>query len=289
VLRTVAEEIRVRRLVTAVVVAAMLALSGCGRQVTGLNQPGAGEGIVPVGQTLIRFETAGQLDFQNVTYLIVINTSGNNQQPYAQGYQNSDFKNWSAYFIVGGGQGFANFPGLYQIFQDPASGTANKFQIQIPTGAVSFQTAIPNANAQFGFQITFNRCLLDLPPPSANPPPPISSNRTCPPYTYIGTNWNVSLFTLDNTGSPIDSLGTNGPSDTSYRFAFDTAQVVNTNFFKPGGSVQVQSKAAQIIGVEVFGTPPSGAVSSPSPTPSTSPGPSPSPTGAPSRAPTSFR
>jgi len=112
----------VRRLVTAVVVAAMLTLSGCGRQVTGLNQPTLGGGIVPVGQTLILFETAGQLDFQNVTYLIVFNTTGNNEQPYAQGYQNSDFKNWSYFFIVGGGSGVARAPLLYQIYQDPVSG-----------------------------------------------------------------------------------------------------------------------------------------------------------------------
>ncbi|MDB5072581.1 MAG: hypothetical protein JWM87_3692 [Candidatus Eremiobacteraeota bacterium] len=261
----------------------MLMVSGCGRQVTGLNQPSLGGGIVPVGQTLIRFETAGQLDFQNVTYLIVFNTTGNNEQPYAQGYQNSDFKNWSAYFIVGGGAGFANSPGLYQIFQDPASGNANKFQVPIPQGTVNFQTSIPNANAQFGFQITFNRCLLDLPPPSANQVPPVTSNRTCPPYTYIATNWNVSIFTLDRTNSPIDSLGTTGPSDTSYKFLFDTATLVNTNNFKPGGSVAVQNAAAQIVGIEVFSTPPNGAVSSPSPVPS----PSTSPTAAPSRAPVS--
>ncbi|MEA2720517.1 MAG: hypothetical protein QOJ39_2381 [Candidatus Eremiobacteraeota bacterium] len=260
----------------------MLAISGCGRQVTGLNQPNAGA-IVPVGQTLIRFETAGQLSFQNVTYLIVLNTSGNGQQPYAQGFQNSDFKNWSAYFIVGGGQGFANFPGLFQIFQDPASGNANKFQVPIPANALNFQTQIPNVNSQFGFQITFNRCLLDLPPPSANPPPPVTSNRTCPPYTYIATNWNVSIFTLDSTNSPIDSLGTTGPNDTSYKFGFDTAQLIATNNFKPGGSATVQNPAAQIIGIEVFSTPSNGAVSSPSPVPS----PSTSPSASPSRAPVS--
>jgi hypothetical protein len=266
----------------------MLVVSGCGRQVTGLNQPGGG-GIVPVGQTLIRFETAGQLDFQNVTYLIVFNTTGNNQQPFAQGYANSDFKNWSAYFIVGGGAGFANAPGLYQVFQDPASGNANKFQIPIPQSAFNFQTAIPNANAQFGFQITFNRCLLDLPPPSANPQPPANTNGTCPPYQNIATLWNVSLFTLDRGNNPIDSLGVTGPNDTSYKFFFDTATLVNTNNFKPGGSVPVSNPAAQIIGVEVFSTPPNGAVSSPSPVPSANPSPSTSPTAAPSRAPAARR
>ena len=75
-LRTVAKENRVRRLVTAVVVAAMISLSGCGRQVTGLDLPSGGA-ILPVGRTAIRFETAGPLDFQNLTYLIVFNTSGN--------------------------------------------------------------------------------------------------------------------------------------------------------------------------------------------------------------------
>ena len=262
----------------------MLAISGCGRQVTGLNIPNS-SGIVPVGQTLIRFETAGQLDFQNVTYLIVFNTSGNDQQPYAQGYQNSDFKTWSAFFIVGGGQGFANFPGLYQVFQNPASGNGDKVQVQIPQGAVNFQTSIPNASAQFGFQITFNRCLLDLPPPSANPPPPISSNRVCPPNTYIATNWNVSIFTLDRNNNPIDSLGTTSPSDTNYKFAFDTATLVNTNFFKPGSGITVQNPSARITGIEVFSTPPNGAVTSPSPNPS----PSTSPTATPSRAPVSHR
>ncbi len=262
----------------------MLTISGCGRQVTGLDIPNGG-GIVPVGQTLIRFETAGALDFQNVTYLIVLNTTGNNQQPYAQGYINSDFKNWSAYFIVGGGQGFANFPGLEQVFQDPASGGPRVFQVQIPTGAATFQTSIPNASAQFGFQIQFNRCLLDLPPPSANPPPPINSNGTCPPYTNIATNWNVSIFTLDRNNSPIDSLGTTGPDDTSYKFAFDTAQVVNTNFFKPGSTQTVQNPSARITGIEVFSTPPNGAASSPSPNPS----PSTSPTATPSRAPAALR
>lgn len=264
----------------------MMVLSGCGRQVTGLN-PALSGAIVPVGQTLIRFETAGPLDFQNLTYLIVFNTSGNQQQPYAQGFQNSDFKNWSAYFIVGGGAGFASFPGLYQIYQDPSSGNANKVQVPIPTGTVNFQTTIPNASAQFGFQITFNRCLLDLPVPSANPPPPVSSNRICPPYTYLGTSWNVSVFTLDRTGTPIDSLGTTGPSDTSYKFLFDTAALVNTNYFKPANNTTLQNTSAQITGIELFSTPPVGAVSGSSPVPTASPVASPTvtPTSVPTRAP----
>ena len=271
-----------RRLVTAVVVAAMMSLSGCGRQVTGLNLPQGGAGIVPVGQTLIRFETAGPLDFQNLTYLIVFNTSGNGLQPYSQGY-NTDFRNWSAFFIVGGGAGFANAPSLLQVYQDPSSGSAKTFNVSVPQGTLTFQTSIPTANAQFGFQITFNRCLLDLVPPTTTSQPPISVNRVCPPYQAIATDWRVSLFTLDRTQSPVDSLGTTGPNDTSYTFGFDTALDVNTNFFKPASNNVVQNLSAQIVGIEVFSTPANGSVSAPSPNPSASP--STAPTAMPTRAP----
>jgi hypothetical protein len=265
----------------------MMSLSGCGRQVTGLNLPEGGNAIVPVGQTLIRFETAGPLDFQNLTYLIVFNTTGNDQQPYAQGYSNTDFKNWSAFFIVGGGANFANAPNLLQVYQNPANGSASTFNVPIPQGALSFQTSIPTANAQFGFQITFNRCLLDLFPPTNTAQTPPTVNRVCPPYQAIATNWRVSLFTLDKTNSPVDSLGTNGANDTSYNFGFDTAFDVNTNYFKPASNQTVQNLSAQIIGIEVFSTPANGSVSAPSPGPSTSPSASPStsPTAIPTHAP----
>jgi hypothetical protein len=254
----------------------MLAISGCGRQVTGLDQLNGGA-VVPAGQTLIRFETAGQLDFQNLTYLIVFNTSGNGQQPYAQGY-NTDFKNWSYMFVIGGGSNFANAPGLLQVYQDPSSGSARTFQITIPTGTVNFQASIPSGNSQFGFQITFNRCLLDNPPPSANPPPPVSSNRVCGPYTYINQVWNVSLFTLDSTQSPKDSLSPNGPTATDYTFSIDTSTLVQPptgTRFKPGSNSGTNNPSAQIVGVEIFSTPGSGLGVTPSPTP----------TAAPSRAP----
>jgi len=249
----------VRGVVTAVVVAAMMALPGCGRQVTGLNV--TGNGIVQSGQTLIRFETAGQLDFQNVSYLMVFNTSGNGQQPYAQGF-NTDFKNWSVYFIVGGGATYANAPGLEQVYQDPASGAARAFNISYPTSIVNFQPSIPSGNAQFGFQITFNRCVFDLANPTNNPSVPTSANGICPPFQNagIGTAWNVSLFTLDRTLTPIDSLSVNGPSATDYVVPFDVTQVIPGNGnsgqrFKPANNATVSNPAAQIIGIEIFNTP----------------------------------
>ncbi len=267
-----------RRLITAVVVAAISLLPACGRQVTGLGLPSGA--VAPVGSTIVRFETAGQLDFQNVSYLIVFNTAGNGQQPYAQGY-NSDFKNWSTFFFVGGGSTYANFPGLQEVYQNPATGASQSFNIVIPVGTLTFQTSIPSATAAFGFQITFNNCLLDLATPTATAQPPPNVNRQCPPYQNIATAWNISLFTLDRTNTPIDSLGVNGPSDTSYTFSVDTATTGERNYFKPVSGATVSSASAQITGIDVFTTAPQGAVSAPSPTPSPATSATPAPTPSP--------
>jgi hypothetical protein len=250
----------------ALVIAVMVVISGCGRQVTGLNSPN-GNALLQEGQTLIRFDTVGQLDFANVAYLIVFNTSGNDQQPTAQGY-NSDFKNWSYFFIVGGGSGVASAPLLYQIYQDPVSGGSKAFQLTYPAGSVNFQTSIPSGLSSFGFQITFNRCLLDQPVPSASPPPITTTNRVCPPYFYSLPLWNVSLFTLDRSSNPIDSLSTTNPNSADYKFDFDTTQQINRNYLKPANNTTLSNPGAQIVGIEVFSQPPNGPVASPVPSPS---------------------
>jgi len=231
----------------------MLIVSGCGRQVTGLNIATGVAGVAP-GQTLIRFETSGPLDFQNLIYLIVLNTSGNGNQPYAQGF-NSDFKDWTHFFIVGGGANFANSPQLNQVYLDPTSGTPTHYAPPVPVGFITFLPSAPSANSQFAFQLTFNRCVLDVPPPSKTSQPPVCTNGTGPPFNFIASNWNISLFTLDKSQTPVDSLGTNGPNDTSYKFAIDTTQPVNTNFFKPASNSTVSNPSAQIVGIEVLSAP----------------------------------
>ncbi len=231
-----------------------------------MNAPN-GNALVPEGQTLIRFDTAGPLDFANVAYLIVFNTAGNDQQPTAQGY-NSDFKNWSYFFIVGGASGVASAPSLFQLYQDPVNGGPKPYQLIYPSNSVNFQTSIPTGNSSFGFQITFNRCLLDEPVPSASPPPINTTNRTCPPYAFSQSLWNISLFTLDRGSNPIDSLSTTGPTSADYKFDIDTSTLVNKNYSKPANNTTVQLPGAQITGIEVFSQPPSGLVVTPAPSPS---------------------
>jgi hypothetical protein len=238
-----------RRVGLAVVVAMMVALSGCGRQVTGLNAPNGG--IVPAGQMLIRFETAAQPDYANLRYLIVFNTQNTNE-PYALGYNASNYQNYSMFFLVGGGSNFVSSPQLNQVYQDPSSGTVRAFQITYPTNSVTFNPQINSANSAFGFEITFNRCIFDRPTPSANPPPATQ----CPPYTNLATQWAINLFTVDNSGSVIDSLGPFGANDTSFTFSVDTGTVINDRtYFKPATNTTLQNRSAAITGIEVFNTP----------------------------------
>jgi hypothetical protein len=265
--------------------AAILALvAGCGRQVTGLNTPGGG-GLVQPGETLIRFETVGPLDPTNYTYLIVFNTTGDGNEPYALG-PNSNYKDWSYAFQVGGNTGYVSQPRFIEYYQDPTTASAAQpYTIQYTPNQLTFDTTLAGGLATSGFEIRFDRCLFDLPPPtstgSATPAPtPRPVGSTCPPFTYGGagrlTNtWTINLFTVDRTNTVVDSLG-QGPSDTSFKLApLDTTATVNDfQYIKPVTNSGPSSSSAQIYAVEIFNTP--GASSSATPTPSLSPSPAPS-------------
>ncbi len=172
-------------------------------------------------------------------------------------------------------------PPLYQIYQDPVSGGSKAFQLTYPSNSVNFQTTIPSGNSAFGFQITFNRCLLDQPVPSASPPPITTTNRVCPPYANSQSLWNVSLFTLDRASNPIDSLSTTNPNSADYKFDIDTSVQVNRNYFKPATNTKLSNPGAQITGIEVFSQPPNGPVATNAPTAT----PSATPTSSATRAP----
>jgi hypothetical protein len=270
------------RLGWAGLVAMMMVLSGCGHQVTGLNQAGGGNTVVAPGETLIRFETAAPPDFGSFQYFIVINALGDGVVPIASG-TNTNFREWSYAFLVNGGPGFANTPTVQQFYLDPSQGSGvNKRPIPPVTGTLFFSLLSSNGSVN-GFDIRFNRCILDFPSPinttgAPTPPPsPHPAGESCPPYFYIAsTTWTLNIFTLDSTSTAIDSLG-NGPSDTSYRgFTFDTAQLVqDLAYHKPAGVTIPQSQSAQITGIEVFSQPGIGA---PTPLPSATPTASPTAT-----------
>jgi hypothetical protein len=242
------------------VVAAMIVLSGCGHQVTGLN--GQGNNIVPTGQTLFRFETAQVPDFGNFQYLIVINAKGDGQIPIANGL-NSNYAEWSFAFLVNGGPGFANTPQVLQYYQDPSQQSlVNHRLIQVPTGTLTFTQLTGNGNV-FGFDIRFNRCILDFPSPinTTGQPTPAPSphpvGQSCPPFFYIASaTWTINIFSVDANLVAVDSLG-NGAFDTSYAgFTIDTtAQIVDQVYRKPAGYAQPQFPSSQITGFEVWSQP----------------------------------
>lgn len=258
--RTVVEVSKVRRLRAAVVVAAMMILSGCGHQVTGLNAPNGG--LVPSGQTLIRFETAGPIDTTNFSYLIIFNTTGDGNAPVAQGY-NSNYLDWSFGFLLGGGSNVLNAPTFIQYYQDPTGGSAGIPYIRpYQPQQLVFDTNVTSAYAPYGFEIRFDRCLFNLAAPTAsnNPgptpaPSPKPLGSICPPFDFTTTNptWVINLFTVDNTRTVVDALTSVG---TAKLQPLDTTQIVNDYAFaKPVGNTVPQSASAQIKAVEIFNTP----------------------------------
>jgi hypothetical protein len=256
------EETTVRRLREAVLVAAMIVLSGCGHQVTGLNSPNGGS-VVPSGYTQIQFETQAQPDFTNYKYLIVLNANGDGHAPYALGY-NSNYTDWSFAFFFGGGAGLASAPIIYQYFSDSSQPSGvNKRTLGYATGTLTFNLLSATSAAAYGFYITFNRCLLDYPSPINNtgvPTPAPTSHpqgQSCPPFYYLTTDtWVMNMFSIDSTNTVVDSLG-NGPSDTSYAgFTINTDTLLNgKSYIKPVTGQSPQNPSAAIYGVQVFSTP----------------------------------
>ncbi|HEY4441542.1 MAG TPA: hypothetical protein VGN14_13880 [Candidatus Elarobacter sp.] len=240
-------------------------LSGCGHQVTGLN--GTGNNIVQSGQSLFRFEVVGVPDYSQYQYLIVVNAHGDGVVPIANG-TNSNYKEWSFSWLVAGGPGYVNPPVLTQYFLDTSQqSTVGHINITYATGTVTFTPLSANGTVN-GFDIRFNRCIVDQPSPiNPNPgqptpaPSPHPVGQSCPPYFYLpSTTWTINIFsvTSDAQGNPVavDSLG-NGPADTSYPgFTFDTAGQVNDQVYrKPAGYATAQQPAAQIAGFEAWSQP----------------------------------
>lgn len=258
----------------AVVVVAIV-LAACGRQVTGLNAPGAGS--IQSGHMLIRFRVAGPLDFTNVQYLIVFNTTGNQIEPYPQANL-TGYANYSFALVVGGNQ-YASQPLLFQYYLAPGTTSGIQlFRITIPPQDINY---VPNSggNPSGGgeFTITFLRALLYGVNPGGSPTPTITATPTpgpTPTATGTGTpapsvtlnpnvqpttaaqeTWAINFITTDPTGVPIDSMGIGGPTDTTFSYTVNTTQSVDNVITKAVGTSTVQNLSAQLQGFEVINAP----------------------------------
>lgn len=253
-----------------------LIVSACGRQVTP-NPHGVASNGIPAGFMQVKFRTAQPLDYANVTYDIVFNTSGVGKTPYPNCAQ-TNCQNYSFEFVVGG-TGTSVSPVLLQYISQGTGNLAQVVQIvYIPGTDLIFNS---NSNGQGNeFSITFNRGLFNgllgtrmTPPPSPSASPiasasPSSSSSptaapTSTPQPSYSNVWYANFFTSQvdtsqpyHVGAPYDSLGVGGASDTSY---ISPAYNVDTEFdtiitATIGGNLPAVP-AAQIAGGEVLNAP----------------------------------
>jgi hypothetical protein len=233
----------------------------------------------------LRFRVKGPLDFTNVEYVIVFNTSGNGAQPYANALT-SGFQNYSFAWIVGGVAGSAQ-PRLIQYYSVPSAGTGLQTQpvVVLPQNV---QLLIGTSGTPDEFTLRFARISFNVPNPAAtgasspsstptatsgpsptasaaSPTPTASGATPAPsllPTTPAQVNWNVNFFTVNANpangpvGTPIDANGTQGINDTSYVQIINTTQVVNgPPYIKPAGSATVSNPSAAIDQDEVDNNP----------------------------------
>jgi len=251
------------RTLALVVVVFSLMLAACGRQVTGLNGTGTTNSI-PSGQMLIRFRTLGTLDLTANRYVIVFNTTGNGQQPYANGFI-TGLTNYSFTFVVGATAGLAQFPLLNEYFFPPGSQQASSFPVPISPQQVQFN---PNSNGSGSeFTVTFQRtALLCAPVANASPSPsptgtgasptpsPSPTTSTCATMGGRSTTWNINFITTDAQSLPIDAFGASGKDDVSFQQQVDTT----TSFDKQiqrATQLQINPQSAQIAGGEIINSP----------------------------------
>jgi hypothetical protein len=241
-----------RRVISATFVLALgTMLDACGHQVTP-NVPGGESDLA--GDIVVKFQTAGTLDFTGVTYVIAIDMCGTGV-PYpnalATGYTSYTFA-----IFAGGGFGSTAEPLLYQYFLIPGSSGLTKVQVNTLTpSTASFVTPYQGNSNEFEF--IFPR--RDLNNPYNAPLPCPNSSATAgsdttgvnaPPYL---TAWTFNLLTFNpTTGTPLDSLGPGGPSDN--QFSGIVVNTASTNFYTVNSAYtgpSLQNPGAQITYGEV--------------------------------------
>ena len=262
-----------------VVVVFSLMLAACGRQVTGLNGTGTTNSI-PSGQMLIRFRTLGTLDLIANRYVIVFNTTGNGQQPYANGFI-TGLTNYSFTFVVGATAGLAQFPLLNEYYFPPGSQQASSFPVPINSQQVQFN---PNSNGSgTEFTLTFLRTALlcapvanpspspspspaagasATPTPSPSPtgtgasptPSPSPANGTCATLGGRSTTWNINFITTDAQSLPVDAFGASGKDDVSFQLQVDTTTAFDRQIQR-ATQLQINPQSAQISGGEIINSP----------------------------------
>lgn len=240
-------------------------LSACGRQVTGIAVPGASPTPNALsGEMEIKFRTFGAMDFNNVNYMIVFNTSGTGGEPYADAFATT-FCNYSFAFAIGPTYGTAN-AALYQIFIPPGSTKPAFNQLTLAPGTTSL--VLNPGGLQTEFDLIFARSQLNIPSPvngPANPcvtataaSSPTPNSSATPSASTTATNtaqtWYMNLFTTNTAGVPLDAMGF-GVTDTSFVESIDTTQNLDQTISRQPGAQQPPAQSEYISGFEIINSP----------------------------------
>lgn len=235
-----------RKLIFAVSVIA-LTFAACGRQVTPDRPDQGGSSGLPPGFMQATMTVAGTLDFTNVAYVFVFNTSGTGGQPYPQGLL-TNYQNYSFVVIVGG-TGGAVAPQVYQIVRGSNGGVPTKQIIPYTPQQLQFN---PNSNGQGNqFSITFDRNLFN-----GIVPTPTPGSGANPDIWFV--NW-ITATPLPALQA-IDAPGIGGPIDNTFTFPQGSPGMdVTTSFFQQwvssAGWPTVSNPDAQLAGGAVANSP----------------------------------
>jgi hypothetical protein len=203
----------------------------------------------------IRYRVLGTLDFTNLHYLVVFNTSGNGQTPYAPNI--ATYTNYSFILVFGGTQVAG---AAYAVFQIINSGTSAGFQtVQLPQAPQFITSFNPNSSGSGNeFTFTFNRLLLQpLVSSSPSPTPAATPNPYPTLASGVSSLWAINIFSADLLNNPIDAISIGGINDVTFNtYVINTLQVYDVPVNKPvPPPVQVSNPNAQIVAVEIINSP----------------------------------
>ncbi len=219
-----------------VILVLALIVSACGRQVTP-DRPGTNGSGLPSGYMSVKFRVMQPFNFQNYSYMIVFNTSGDGTTPRANGTQ-TNYAGYNFAILVSGATGNPTAQ-VYQYYRPPGFTAPQLIALQATQQQLQFY---PNTNGQnTEFTVIFQRNLFfginntpspspsssasaspsASPSPSGSPSASPSSSPTTPPSGAPAEFWNFNFFVAQGPLSnllPVDSLGANpsGAADTTY-------------------------------------------------------------------------
>jgi hypothetical protein len=277
-----------------VILITALAVSACGRQVTPDRVNGSAAGLSP-GFMSFKFRVGAPFDFQDYQYAMVFDTAGATGDTSQAGVtplplgQNTNYAGYSFAIVVTNIGGQVE-PQLVQYIRNLGNtGTTAVVANTCPTLPQQLQLLQNTNGAGTEFTVIFQRaifngCYNPTPAPGSTATPttaptatptaspsssasPTSSPAATPTPNYAPI-WSFNAFALQQTSQSqfnlsteviVDSLGTNGPTDTSFSSpALDTTQVLDvpvTTLGVGGGGHPPATQPDAITSVEIFNNP----------------------------------